>query len=169
MADYWFGLPQQVRKTWPYYGALHATYTLFSGRDPCNYVYAFAWRCQSGELPHWHPIHECNHGTLGDIIESLLGYCWWLDHRPGVPDAAIFRERVLADFHRGRWSVPRVVTDAMWETWRLQLPLRPVVALMEELVLLCEELIRQRPGLFTRNSASFWDWHFEGIRLGAIP
>ena len=172
---FWYGLPFKVRKTWSHYGALVMNEVPFSGRDPSNRHWAWCFHLLADfTVEATCELWPCNAETLGDIMEGVLGYWWWLRYRGGrgIANEAEFLELLFndwPDWRRPDWLTP-LSRHLMWQVWRQQFQLGWVAELIEELTMSCEALERRRPDLFTdglepRECSS----RFDELRVGRIP
>ena len=165
----WAGTPQRFRKVFSHYGAICAEATVFSGYDPGNWVYAFSLTRLSDKAltpnEYQWSVSSRSLVNLGDLVESLLGYAWWLRHRPYDGDFASFSVTLRAELP---FTTEQDIHCA-WLVWQQQFAVGHWAGWLERLVVACEMLLGQRAEAFALRAN--WDIPYEVLRLNrpALP
>ena len=160
----WINVRKRVRKVFSHYGALLSTHESWSGRDPCNRIYGLALIITgSNSLTNdefWE-ISRRNLGSLGDLLESILGYAWWLRYRSDVREYHEFVELLREDLDIG-WQSSDF--RHCWELWEQRVALMEWAPWVERLVLAVEELAKHMPhDVFYDRSQ--WERTYEFLRV----
>ena len=161
---YWIGVRKRVRKRFSHYGALMALEIPGSGRDPGNRVYAVALlvagnNALSPDL-YWE-VSRRNQEALGDLLESVMGYAWWLRYRRDVPNLREFSGYFRAELNLD-WSNQDFFD--LWEEWEKRHKLLEWVPWIEQLTLGAETLITMLPRKFLVPAECAED--YDRVRLG---
>ena len=158
----WIGVRKRVRKGFSHYGALLATGMPGSGRDPGNRVYAVALLVAGRWLDpdsYWE-LGRRNQEGLGDLLESILGYAWWLKYRGNLQNLAefeqLFRSEITLDWQRED-------IEGMWNALQEHYELERWVPWIEQLVLGAEALMTMLPQKFKLQSEYPED--YDSVRL----
>ena len=164
----WVIVPKRVRKIWSHYGAIGMDERPTSGHDPMNVTYACALHILSRfslSQNEFNEVFAQNNGTLGDLVESILGYAWWMRYRRGT-DSLFMLENTLRAELSMLWR-PTDFTDT-WSSWLFRYDFEPAVPWLEKLVLNCEVLLRERPDDF--GDEDRWRDSYEWLRrVGDVP
>ena len=165
-------LSEVVRRMWSHYGALRPNATVFSGRDPSNVVYNFAWALLLMEWPARSDLQGFTSlKTAGNMIEGLLGYCWWRIHRSELDHSAV---EVCVRQELTPWMQISAADIAVFQqSWAWGWRLDGWCAWLEDFVQACEALMQHLPIRFPGTKAGWRDaggaagsWsRFEELRL----
>ena len=156
----WIGVRKKVRKGFSHYGALMATALPGSGRDPGNRVYAVALLIAGDRAldpdSYWE-LSRRNQEGLGDLLESVLGYAWWLRYRGNVRTLMEFARLFCSEINLG-WC--REDIEGMWNALEERHALERWVPWIEQLVLGAEALMTMLPRKFKLQSEYTEDYDF---------
>ena len=136
------------------------------GRDPGNRVYAVALlvagdKALSPDL-YWEVSHR-NQEALGDLLESVMGYAWWLRHRRDVPNLREFSMLFRAELHYTEsWRNEDFFN--LWAEWEKRHQLIEWVPWIEQLTLGAETLMTMLPLKFLVPAECPED--YDRVRLG---
>ena len=151
-----------MRKIWSHYGAIGMDQRPTSGHDPGNATYACALHILSRftiTRNEFAEVFRRNNGSLGDLIESILGYAWWMRYRRGTDSLFMLENTLRAELWMN-WR-PTDFTDT-WRTCLCRYDFEPAVPWLEKLVLGCEVLLRERPDAF--GDEDRWSDSYEWLR-----
>ena len=160
----WINVRKRVRKVFSHYGAILSTRRKWSGRDPCNRIYSLALiitSMQSLTNDEFWEISRRNLGSIGDLIESILGYAWWLKHRSEVRDYGEFVELLRGDLDIG-WRSSDF--RHCWDLWEQRLTLMEWAPWIERLVLGVEEFAKHMP-LDVFYDRKQWEQAYDRVRV----
>ena len=164
----WVHVRHRVRKVFSHYGALLSNQRTKSGRDPCNRIYSLALIITSHDTLTNHEFWEIsrrNLESLGDLLESILGYAWWLRHRSEVHEYHEFVELLREDLDIG-WKSSDF--RHCWDLWVQRVQLMEWAPWVERLVLGVEQLSWHFP-LDVFYNRSKWEEAYESLRRDRPP
>ena len=139
---------------WAHYGALAQGPAVWSGRDPGNVCWNFAWSILVAEFP---PDSNLQNFTSlknsGNMIEGLLGYAWWRIHRKGLKGVDV-DNRCWQELP-AKMTISSSDVAAFRAIWETGFALESWHQWLGELAIACEALMQSYPALFPSEKA---DW-----------
>ena len=139
---------------WAHYGALAQGPAVWSGRDPGNVCWNFAWSLLVVEFPpdsHLQAFTSLNNS--GNMLEGLLGYAWWRIHRPGLQGVAV--EACCWQEVAPKMTIIPSDVAAFRAIWERGFALESWHPWLGELATACEALMYLYPAQFPWSAA---DW-----------